>query len=180
MTYFEVLSVHDLLQHLASVGEITKPGKWIYKDLALLAFYRFTCCTKLPQSLLPMFISFFLSFVRLRGIIIAIFRSFGTNHIWSFWDLAPKCVCGPNLITLPFFRLDFFRFYEANVNLKGLPWQPTWDSSTCTLVSEQLPAQSHWLWFNVTIHNLHLTWFPHDSRKAVLALLLTSGFMRNY
>ena len=131
MTYFEVLSVHDLLQHLASVGEITKPGKWIYKDLALLAFYRFTCCTKLPQSLLPMFISFFLSFVPLRGIIIAIFRSFGTNHIWSFWDLAPKCVCGPNLITLPFFRLDFFRFYEANVNLKGLPWQ---GSNAYTLV----------------------------------------------
>jgi len=62
---FEVLSVHDLLQHLASAGEITKQGKSVYEDLALLTlygdlalltFYRFTLCTKLPQSLFPMFL----------------------------------------------------------------------------------------------------------------------------
>ena len=31
----------------------------------------------------------------------------------------------------------------------------------------------------MTIHNLHPTWFPHDRRKAVLALLLTFGFALN-
>jgi len=48
--------VNDLLQHLASAGEITKQGKTVYEHLALFAFYRFTHCTKLPQSLLPMFL----------------------------------------------------------------------------------------------------------------------------
>ena len=36
-------------------------------------------------------------------------------------------------------------------------------------------SSSHWLVFNVCIHNLHQNWFPHDRRVAVLALLLTSG-----
>jgi len=27
---------------------------------------------------------------------------------------------------------------------------------------------SHWLLLNVTIHNPHPTWFPHDHRNAVL------------
>ena len=35
---------------------------------------------------------------------------------------------------------------------------------------------SHWLSFNVTIHNALPTWFPHDHLKTVLALLLSPGF----
>jgi len=44
------------LQYIASAGEITKQGKGVYEDLALLIFYRFTHCTKLPQALLLMFL----------------------------------------------------------------------------------------------------------------------------
>ena len=43
-----------------------------------------------------------------------------------------------------------------------------------------LQPSSHWLLFNVTIRSPRPTWFPHDRRKAVLALLLTSGFMRDW
>jgi len=32
---------HDLFQHLASGGEITKQGKSLYEHLALFTFYRF-------------------------------------------------------------------------------------------------------------------------------------------
>jgi len=35
---------------------------------------------------------------------------------------------------------------------------------------------SRCLLFNVIIYNPHPAWFPHDCRKAVLALLITSGF----
>jgi len=38
--------------------------------------------------------------LRRRGIIITIFRGSGTNcMVPSDWDLAPKCVCGPNFIS---------------------------------------------------------------------------------
>jgi len=50
------MSVHDLLQHLASAGEITKQGKWVYEDLNHLTFYRLTNCSKLLRALLPMFL----------------------------------------------------------------------------------------------------------------------------
>ena len=46
--------------------------------------------------------------------------------------------------------------------------------------SNNRQPSSHWLLFNVTIHNPYPTWFPHKRRKAVLALLLTCGFTRNY
>jgi len=46
--------------------------------------------------------------------------------------------------------------------------------------SNNCQPSSHWLLFNVTIHNPYPTWFPHKRRKAVLALLLTCGFTRNY
>jgi len=38
--------------------------------------------------------------LRRRGRMIAIFGGFGTNcMVRSDWDLAPKCVCGPNFIS---------------------------------------------------------------------------------
>ena len=49
-------SAHDLLLHLESVGDITKQEKGVYDDLAVITFYRFTHCTKLPQAPLPMFL----------------------------------------------------------------------------------------------------------------------------
>ena len=47
-----------LLQHLrvATAGEITQQEFWLYDELALLAFYRFTPCTNLPRPLLFMFL----------------------------------------------------------------------------------------------------------------------------
>ena len=37
----------------------------------------------------------------------------------------------------------FFRFYQAKVTLKSLPWQLTWGSSAYTPVSETTPSQAH-------------------------------------
>jgi len=73
--------------------EIMQQEQWIHDELALLAIYRFTHCTKLPRALLFMF-----PFG--RGRIITIFHGFGTNCIVpSDWDSALRCVCGPNLIS---------------------------------------------------------------------------------
>jgi len=49
-SHFEVLSVHDLLQHLASAGEITKQGKWAYEDLALLTWCWCVRCLLITES----------------------------------------------------------------------------------------------------------------------------------
>jgi len=42
--------------HLATAGEITLQEWWLYDELALLAFYRSPHCTKLPRTLLFMFL----------------------------------------------------------------------------------------------------------------------------
>ena len=55
-SHFEILLVHELLQQLTTAGEIMQQEYWLYDELALLAFYRITHCTKLPQVLLCMFI----------------------------------------------------------------------------------------------------------------------------
>ena len=79
----------ELLQHLASAGEITKQGQWVYEDPALLACYRFIHRAKLLQALLHMFlfsavgnevkIAFIIT--RKRNNVIV---SFGTLKVQSF------------------------------------------------------------------------------------------------
>jgi len=43
-------------KHLAIAGEITQQESWLYDELALLSFHRFTHCNKLPRALFFMFL----------------------------------------------------------------------------------------------------------------------------
>ena len=66
----------------------------MYDELALLSFYRFTHCTKLPRGT-PFHVP-----PRRRGIIITTFHDFGTNcMVPQDWDSAPRCICGPNFLS---------------------------------------------------------------------------------
>jgi len=49
----EILWVND---HIATAGETTQQESYLYDELALLSFYRFIHCTKLPRALLLMFL----------------------------------------------------------------------------------------------------------------------------
>jgi len=67
----------------------------VYDDLALLTFHTFIHSLHQVATVTPSHVH-----LRRRGIIIAIFRGSGTNcMVLSDWDLAPKCVCGPNFIS---------------------------------------------------------------------------------
>jgi len=54
-SHFEILSVHDLLQAPRNSGRDNAAGIIIVDEVALLSFYRFSHCTKLPRALLLMF-----------------------------------------------------------------------------------------------------------------------------
>ena len=46
------MHIYDILPHPAKAGEMTQREKQLYEEVALLLFYRFTHCTKLPRALL--------------------------------------------------------------------------------------------------------------------------------
>jgi len=55
-SHVEVLSVPDLLPHLATAGKIPQQGYSLNEEPVLLQFYGFTHCTKLPRALRSMFL----------------------------------------------------------------------------------------------------------------------------
>ena len=95
--------------------------------------------------------------------------NFGSREVTRVsWD-PPIPLLHPMTSSSDFIRSQLKKVYREN----------RLEAPTPTHKSQNNSQPSwHWLLFNMNIHNPHPTWFPHYLRKAMLALLLSSGFFR--
>jgi len=86
------LSVHDLLPMFGRDNAVGRMIVWWTSPSLILHIYSLHQVVMATPSRVPLW---------RRGIIVTIFDDFGTNcMVHSYWDLAPRYVCGPSFIWL--------------------------------------------------------------------------------